>query len=144
MRRHVFLLVLAVALVASCGDDDAATDGPGDTDAPGAGASVEVMMESISYRPVELTVEAGTTVTWIHQDGSVAHTTTADDGTWDSGTMSEGDEFSFTFDEPGTYPYRCSIHPAQMTGTIIVTESGAGGGMTESPPTTAGSDPVGS
>jgi plastocyanin len=35
--------------------------------------------------------------------------------------ISAGDSFSFTFDEPGEYLYRCTIH-ANMTGRIIVTE----------------------
>jgi len=28
--------------------------------------------------------------------------------------------FSFTFTVPGSYPYFCEIHGAQMTGTITV------------------------
>jgi len=33
--------------------------------------------------------------------------------------VSRDGSFSFTFEEPGTYEYYCSIHP-YMTGTVIV------------------------
>jgi plastocyanin len=65
-----------------------------------------------------LTVKVGTTVTWTNQD-SAPHTVTADDNSWGSGRMAKGGQYSFSFDQPGTYPYHCGAHPA-MTGTIIV------------------------
>jgi len=49
----------------------------------------------------------------------VDHTTTSDDGLWDSATLQPGEQFSFAFDQPGTYTYFCSIHPS-MTATIVV------------------------
>ncbi len=52
-------------------------------------------------------------------DGA-SHTWAAVDGSFDSGTLAEGDSFEFTFDEPGTFEYRCNFHPS-MTGTITVT-----------------------
>jgi plastocyanin len=33
--------------------------------------------------------------------------------------------FSFTFQEPGSYPYYCKIHP-MMTGTIVVEKNASG------------------
>src|SRR5215210_8428678 len=68
----------------------------------------------------EMTVAPGTTVTWVN-DGEEPHTSTADDGTWDSGTLQPGESYSFTFDEPGDYSYLCEIHP-DMTATINVSE----------------------
>jgi plastocyanin len=59
----------------------------------------------------------GTTVRWTNQD-NVAHTTTADDGSWD-GSVSSGGTFEFTFSSPGTFPYFCKIHPT-MTATVTV------------------------
>lgn len=76
-------------------------------------------MENISFQPDELTVPVGTAVTWTNQDG-IAHTTTSDDAVWDSGVLAGGGTFSFTFDEPGSFEYFCSIHPAQMRATITV------------------------
>lgn len=76
-----------------------------------------------SFDEEELTVPVGTTVVW-EQDGSFAHTVTADDGSFDSGTLNSGQRFSFTFDEPGTYPYYCEFHGGEggsgMSGVITV------------------------
>jgi plastocyanin len=58
-------------------------------------------------------------VTWVHADPNLPHTATSDDDVFDSGSMSEGDEFSFTFEEAGTYAYFCQVHPT-MRGTIVV------------------------
>jgi len=33
--------------------------------------------------------------------------------------LAQGESFSFTFDQPGTYDYRCVIHP-EMEGTVNV------------------------
>jgi plastocyanin len=71
-----------------------------------------------------LTVRVGTAVTWTNNDGNVAHTTTSDDGVWDSGLLSGGGTFNVTFDQPGVYPYYCQPHGGPggqgMSGTIIV------------------------
>jgi plastocyanin len=64
-------------------------------------------------------VPVGTTVTVVNTDAT-AHTWTAEDGTFDSSALNEGDTFEFTFSEPGEFAYFCNFHPA-MTGTIVVT-----------------------
>jgi plastocyanin len=51
----------------------------------------------------------------------VSHTATADDGSFDTGTIDEGKLKSETFKQPGTFTYHCEIHP-QMHGTIEVVE----------------------
>lgn len=87
-------------------------------------STYEVSMFIYEFMPMEFTVPAGTTVTWINHD-EAEHTVTASDGLFDSGNImtanvAPGASFSFTFTEPGTYEYTCTIHP-RMTGTIIVT-----------------------
>jgi hypothetical protein len=76
---------------------------------------------------VETTISVGDTVTWDWGGGDV-HTTTecaADldacpqPHLWDSPVQSSG-SFSVTFDTPGTYLYRCQVHPIEMRGTITV------------------------
>jgi len=83
------------------------------------GGEEEVVMDNVAFRPDEVRVAAGTTLTWTNQD-LVAHTTTSEDDLWDSERMGQSESFSFTFEEPGTYTYLCTIHPAQMQGTITV------------------------
>jgi plastocyanin len=51
---------------------------------------------------------------------AASHTWTAVDGSFDSGTLAEGDSFEFVFDGPGTFEYFCNIHPS-MTGSVTVT-----------------------
>src|SRR5918993_4760537 len=98
--------------------------------APAASAQDEmtVSIQDFFFEPDQITVAPGTTVTWVN-DGEEPHTSTADDGTWDSGTLQPGESYSFTFDEPGDYSYFCEIHP-DMTASVKV--SGGGGGTTSS------------
>jgi glucose/arabinose dehydrogenase/plastocyanin/quercetin dioxygenase-like cupin family protein len=84
----------------------------------------QVVMQNNSYQPQRITVEAGTAVRWVNQDG-VAHTVTSGTpqnptGRFDSGTMQQGQRFSFTFEQPGTYQYFCRVHPAQMRAVVEV------------------------
>ena len=62
---------------------------------------------------------AGTTLTVTNAD-SDAHTLTADDGSFDTGTIDPGASATITLDQPGTYTYHCNFHQS-MTGTITVT-----------------------
>jgi len=84
--------------------------------------SAKVEIEDYAYNPDPVTIEEGGKVTWINKD-SVAHTATADDGSFDTGAIEEGKLKSETFKQPGTYNYICSIHPT-MHGTIEVVEAG--------------------
>jgi len=89
------------------------------TAATPAGGAVAVSIEDFAFGPAGLTINVGDTVTWTNNEEGVPHTTTSDDGVWDSKNLSPGDTFSFTFDQPGTYTYHCSIHPS-MTAAITV------------------------
>ncbi len=77
-----------------------------------------VSIPGFNFSPQELTISMGDIVTWTN-DHSINHTSTSDDAVWDSGVIPPGGSFSFTFDNAGTFPYHCTIHPA-MTGTITV------------------------
>jgi plastocyanin len=99
------------------------------------GQEVTVRMEDNFFDPANITVEPGTTVTWV-QSGNNPHTTTSYDGLWDSGMIEggSGGTFSFTFEEPGTFDYFCIPHESLgMIGSVTVTGSTA----TASPTATA-------
>jgi plastocyanin len=83
-----------------------------------AAAAPFVAISGFSFQPASLDVSAGSTVSWENQDGA-PHTVTASDGAFDSGSLSSGGTFDFTFAEAGTYAYACAIHPS-MTGSIVV------------------------
>ena len=123
MKRSIPLIAAGLAaalLLAACSGDSAATTTTAGaaTTAP-AGTEFGVVMESFSFTPAELTVPVGATVTWTNRHGA-RHDVVAADGTFESPLFGEGETFSFTFSEPGEYPYVCTIHPG-MEGRIIVT-----------------------
>jgi plastocyanin len=141
------VLCTAVGLIAfgaaGCGSDDdgdsgsattetttepsGATTEPGDDSASGGNASAQsgdavrsakVEIVDFAYDPDPVTVEEGGKVIWQNED-SAPHTATADDGSFDTGTLEEGKLKSETFKKAGTYEYICSIHP-DMHGTVEV------------------------
>jgi plastocyanin len=77
-----------------------------------------VIIENLMFTPSSLTVQNGTKVIWMNNDG-VSHTIVEDNDLFSSGTLTDGQNFTFTFTTPGTYHYFCSIHP-NMRGKIIV------------------------
>ncbi len=72
-----------------------------------------------NFLPQAITVVIGVnnTVTWINQD-LIAHNVISNTGAFDSGDLSSGQTYTFTFTQAGTYPYYCSYHP--MSGVVIV------------------------
>jgi plastocyanin len=74
-----------------------------------------------AFKQPVITVAAGTTITWTNHDDD-PHTVTADDKSFDSKGLGNGDAWKHTFTKPGKYTYHCAAHPF-MKGTIIVTEA---------------------
>lgn len=83
------------------------------------GEGESVVIKDFAFNPQTLTIKVGTTVTWTNED-SALHTVTAE-GIFDSGALSKGESWAYTFEEIGTYDYMCTFHP-YMEGTIIVEE----------------------
>ncbi len=78
--------------------------------------SVEI--KNFAYSPGSLHVKVGDTVTWTNKDAA-GHSATADDGTFDTGVLGQGESGSFTFTKAGTFSYHCLPHPS-IKGTIVV------------------------
>ena len=71
------------------------------------------------FEPAVIRIKAGEDVTWVNSE-SAPHTVTSTSGnTLASSMLNNGNSFSFTFTEPGTYDYYCAVHP-MMTGQVIV------------------------
>ena len=126
------LIVLAFGL-AACGDsgddstesnDTAATttEPSGSAPAPSGEAphAEKVKIVEFVYGPDPVTVQTGGKVIWQNED-TAPHTATADDGSFDTGTIEQGKIKSETFKQAGTFPYFCEIHPT-MHGTVEVVE----------------------
>ena len=77
-----------------------------------------VTIADFAFAPPELTVPAGTTVTWTNRD-DFAHSVVGGDGSFESDDIDGGASYSFTFNQAGSYQYVCGIHPS-MTGTVTV------------------------
>ena len=101
----------------SRGDAAEATSRP---EAAPAEPGTQVTIDNFRFSPAELTVTAGTKVTWVNRD-DVPHTatSTARPRLFDSGTLDTDGQFTHVFTAPGTYDYFCAVHP-HMTGQVIV------------------------
>jgi plastocyanin len=97
------IAALALALLASPGIAQAET--------------YVVELGNFEIQPPSLTIHAGDTVEWRIVSGR--HSSTAKDGAWDSGEMTEDVTFTQRFDVAGVYPYFCTPHDF-MRGTITV------------------------
>ncbi len=79
---------------------------------------VQITIDNFSFTPQDVTVKAGATVTWTNKD-DVPHTVVSTTKKFRSPVMDTDGRFSYTFSDPGTYEYFCSVHP-HMTGKVIV------------------------
>lgn len=120
MKAKVVILIMATILaifVSGC------TSG---TPSPSAQATVQptsqapnnasVTIQNFAFSPSTVTILKGGTVIWTNKD-STAHTVTFADG--GSSNLNNGDVYSRTFNETGTFDYHCSIHTS-MTGKVVV------------------------
>jgi plastocyanin len=82
------------------------------------GGAQEIVMDDDVFKPAQLTIPAGTKVTWVNK-GKKAHTVVSNDKLFDSGLVNVGAEFTHTFTTPGTYDVHCAPH-AKMKGQIVV------------------------
>jgi len=93
------------------------------TTAPAAANGVTVEVQDFQFVPPSVTVPVGGTVRFIFV-GQAPHSATADDGSFDSGILNNGQEFSVTLSAAGTIAYHCALHGVAggggMAGTIIV------------------------
>ncbi len=94
---------------------------------PGAAqnATSAVAIDNFTFRPQQLTVKAGTTITWTNKDDIPHGIASANNAFARSKALDTDDSYSFIFAAPGIYQYFCYLHPL-MTGTIVV-EPATGG-----------------
>ncbi|MFD9686623.1 cupredoxin domain-containing protein [Kitasatospora sp. NPDC059146] len=111
--------VTSPAQVSSAATSPAQSSGAATTPAQGSTGALQVIIKNFAFSPATLTVKAGQTVTVMNQD-STAHTLTASDKSFDTGTIQPGASATFTApQQTGDHPYICTIHPF-MHGTLTV------------------------
>jgi plastocyanin len=129
MKRlaKVITTIGLVSIVVGCsgnGDDSSDTSVAPDTTsaAPDTSAPVEdgatITISNFQFTGAT-SVAVGEELTVVNED-SVPHSWTSDDDVFDSGQLGQGENFEFTFEEPGEYTFFCVIHPDAMTGSITV------------------------
>jgi plastocyanin len=93
-------------------------------DAPGAKAPVthEMDQKNMKFVPLVLVVAVGDTVRFLNHDGEDHNVYSPEGEAFNLGTFKSGDTRSHTFEEPGAYRIKCSIHP-EMLGYVYVAPS---------------------
>jgi len=135
LGKELFLLTLFSLVILFLPQADAASvtvSVPAGSSVPGCEETDECWFPSV------VNVNIGDTVTWSNDD-TAAHTVTSGtaadgpDQNFDSGLFMAGSAFQVTFQNSGTFPYFCAVHP-WMLGTVIV------GGTAPPPPPTVFDD----
>lgn len=94
------------------------TPTPTPTATPTGPATATVTILAFQFTPQTVTIARGGTVTWTNND-AVPHTATANDASWDTGSLATGASKPITFANPGTFDYKCKFH-STMTGKVVV------------------------
>lgn len=88
--------------------------------ASGAATRTEIEIQDFAFKPAEVSVAPGGEVVW-RNAGAVPHTATFDDVQLDTNVIQKGTEATLTApDKPGSYSYKCNIHPARMRAVLVV------------------------
>lgn len=123
--RKAFLFIAGITMLAvlsmavsACGEETSTSTSSNGSTSNAAEKSSVISISGNKFNPAELTVDVGTTVTWSNSD-STTHTVTASGGAFSSGNLKSGQNFGYTFNEPGTFDYGCTIHP-DMKGKVVV------------------------
>lgn len=137
MHAHVAAAVLVVLVASGCDYGyeifpypDSGPDAPLPDAAENGGCEMTgeqmVVMQALTFSPKNITIAAGTRVTWVNMD-TVEHDVTEGDPpasapAWSSGAMFPGASWSFDFCDPGMWKYHCSVHPTTMRDATITVE----------------------
>jgi plastocyanin len=130
MRRGALVLGLfavALAFALAWPGGGAAQKGPCQT----GDVMVDIRSTSPSndYVPDPVNVPVGGTVCWTNTEMFNTHTATANNGSFDSGSLNTNESYRATFNADATIAYHCNtIGHGGMGGTVRVGTGGAGGG----------------
>jgi plastocyanin len=107
-------------LTVSGGEGGGGAGAGGGAAASSASNQSNVSMKDFQFDKAETSVAPGGQVTW-KNDGQAPHTATFDDVELDTGNVAPGATGKLTApDQPGSYSYKCTIHPARMQGVLVV------------------------
>jgi plastocyanin len=119
-KRTLAAALAGVSLLVATGTALAQTPGEVPADNPNV-----ISMAGNAFSAPEMTVPAGTVVTWVNTDPEAHDVIAADFTSFESPIVNPGETWQFQFDVPGTYAYLCDLHD-NMTATITVVDPAAG------------------
>ena len=98
---------------------------PPNAQATPARGVTHVFIRNDAYQPAAIEGVWGTAVTWTNQDSAIhsvvlPHIIDSETDIRESGPLSQGSSFRYTFLARGTFQYYCAEHPG-MVGVVIVT-----------------------
>ena len=120
MRAVESLSLVLVATLLGCMPGTPPTIG----NAPKPSNPLEIVIYNYMYAPDTLTVNVGSTVTWINKDlapHTVTHRSYGKDA-FDSGNLMYDKLYTHTFRRPGQYDYICALHQG-MQATVVVKDT---------------------
>lgn len=112
----ILILVMSLGL-AACANGANEPDAQSEPQTPVTDPVITI--EDMEFEDGTITIEEGTTVTWVWADAPIEHNVVFAD--FESPLQAEG-SYTHTFEEAGTYDYHCAPHPS-MTGVITVVEA---------------------
>ena len=82
---------------------------------------VVVLIRGFRFHPDTVRVQPGTTVTWVNCEAQdvESHTSSAEDGEWDSNLLAPGESFAHEFTSGGSFAYFCRPHPSMRAAVIV-------------------------
>ncbi len=70
------------------------------------------------FQPQRVQISVGSTLSFSNS-GTIVHTATAQDNSWDTGDIAPGQTSSVTFNSAGTFTYSCTPHPWMIAQVIV-------------------------
>jgi plastocyanin len=122
--NRLLLTPVLLGLLASCSPTmSTSTTSPMSKDTMTMGTMAmdtqKVTIQNFAFQPKDITVKAGTSITWTNMD-TAPHTATASDGSFNTGNLTTGQSASVMFTKAGDYAYFCAVHP-KMVAMVHVT-----------------------
>jgi plastocyanin len=103
-------VVMGIAMADHMGGGHMRGSAPADTAVVLEGPEVSIDIRDFRYHPSNVSIPAGTTVTWTNGDRA-PHDAVDREGEWRTELLQQDESDSVTFETPGTYEYYCSVHP---------------------------------
>ena len=122
--RVAAVVLMTTSVFTGCGDDDdlvAGAQPPSTVAGPTTTtqAPAPIIVKDFNFSGLE--VKAGARIL-VQNQGPAAHTFTAEDGRFDTGSINAGSNAQIAIPStPGAYRVKCTIHPTRMTGELKVT-----------------------